>query len=369
MNVYQERIRALQGLMKRDGIDAIMILDLQNYYYFTGDLRKQPRVFIPREGDPSILVFNGEEDIVRRDCWIKDVRTYNAVHQMMVAIIDLVREHGYSEGTVGMNFDFSLPAFLHERFKLANPSVKVVDAKDTIMELRMVKSQQEVELIRKAEEIAVAGLEWARILMRRGMTEIELAGEIEYAMRRAGAEGFSFPTFVNAGERVSSLHGMATANRLKTGDPVLIDVGPVFSGYSGNMTRIFSLGRPSESLVELVKVYLEAREAAIDAAKPGVRVMMLDNAFYEALKKYGWGEYQIRGIAHGVGLNFEEKPFSTIFPEDMLVELEENMVLSFGHPILWVPGKGAARVEDIFLLTKGGPERLVDYPTDIISVG
>lgn len=369
MNPYSERVRHLQALMEEKDVDALIIIDLPNYYYFTGDWRKQPRVFIPREGEPTLIVFAGEEEQVREGCWIKDVRGYRAVHEMMMAIIGLLKDHGYDEGTVGLVMDFSLPAFLYERFKLANPGVKVVDATDLVMELRMIKAPEEIEAIRRAEEIAVEAFERAKEVIKPRVTELDVAMEIEYTMRKAGAMGFSFPTFVNAGEKSKCLHGMATENVIREGDPILIDVGPLYKGYSGDMTRMFSVGEPKGNLRRLMEIYLEARGAAIEAARPGVRVMELDNAFYQILKDYDLGEYQIRGIAHGVGLNFEEKPFSTIFPEDSLVELREDMVLSFGHPLLWVPGRGAVRVEEIYQLTSEGALPLVEYPTEIIVVG
>ena len=369
MSIYQERVRALQKQMAKDEVDSVLIMDMANYVYYTGDMRKQPRAFVPREGEPALLVFKGEQEKVKKSSWIKDVRPYTAVHEMITAIIDLVKEYGYDEGTIGLNMDFSLPAFLYERFKLANPTVNVIDASDTLIEQRMVKSPDEIKLIQKAQEIATKGIDTAREILRPGITEEDVLTEIMYTMRKAGASGFGFEPFVNAGERSHSLHGMATDNVVKDGDPVLIDVAPVYKGYNGNLTRVLTVGPPSEGLVEVTDAYSTARQAALDTALPGSKVMNLDHAFYGVLKERDMGDFQIRGIAHGIGLSFEEKPFSTIFPEHMMEPLQENMVLSFGHPILWVPGKGAVRIEDVFHLTKEGPKQLVDYDSGTIEVG
>ncbi|MFQ5832403.1 MAG: M24 family metallopeptidase [Candidatus Thorarchaeota archaeon] len=368
MREYEERVKNLQLQMSKDEIDAIVIMDLANYVYYTGDLRKQPRAFIPQEGNPALLVFRGESESLKQASWIKDVRPYTAVHEMIVAIINLLKEHGCEEGTVGLHMDFSLPAFLYERFKLANPTVSVVDASDTLIEMRLTKSPSEIELMRKAQEIAAKGMDTAQEFLRPGVSEQEVLAEITYTMRREGASGFGFEPFVNSGERSQGLHGVATDRVVQHGDPVLIDVSPMYRGYHGNLTRVLNLGPPSQGLVQVSEAYDHARKAAMDAARPGVKVMQLDNAFYGALKEHGMGDYQIRGIAHGIGLNFEEKPFSTIFPEHMMVRLREDMVLSFGHPILWVPGKGAARIEDVFHLTSEGPEQLVEYDSGIIGV-
>ncbi|MEM3755343.1 MAG: Xaa-Pro peptidase family protein, partial [Candidatus Bathyarchaeia archaeon] len=319
-STYKERIKRLQELMNKRDIDAIAILDLENYYYFTGDIRKQPRLYIPRLGEPLLIAFKGEEEEVSKSLWIKNIKTYTSMHEMMISVMEWMKENNIR--TVGFNFEFSLPAFLIERFKLANPSVKVVDATELCMELRMIKSSQELELIKKAIEVAIHGMEKAHEIIKEGIKEYEVVGEIEYAMRRKGAERFGFPTFVNSGYRSNWIHGIATRKEIKKGELILIDVGPVYKGYCADMTRMFIIGSPSDKQKNIVESYLKARDAAINIAKPGKRIMELDNAAQKALAGTEYSQNYVRGIAHGIGLAFEEKPFPTIFPEDSIIELK-----------------------------------------------
>lgn len=363
--MYEERVKRLQDLMEKKAIDAVAVFDLENYIYFTGEYRKQPRLFIPKEGEPLLITFRGEEEEVRK-LGAKDVRTYNNLPEMMGTVMSWVMEKDIN--ILGFNFEFALPAFLIERFKAINPTVNVIDAREFFMELRMIKDANEISAIKKAAEIAVSGTEAARNALREGIAECDVAAEVEYAMRKAGAERFGFPTFVNSGYRSHWLHGFATRKKIEKGELVLVDLGPVYMGYVADMTRMFAVGKPAQEQQKLVELYLLARRAAISAAKPEARVMDLDAAARKVMSDAGYGGYYVQGIAHGIGLAFEEKPMPTIFPEDGAAELKENMVLSVGHTVLSVPKLGGARVEDTFVITQKGAEALTRYPEELIVV-
>lgn len=367
-SIFERRTRNLQKLMKEEGFDGVLLFDLPNYFYYTGDVRKQPRAYIPAEGDPTLLAFSGDVDDARNSSWVKDVRPYNAMHEMMVAIMGIIRSTGKEKPVLGASFDFHLPAFLVERFKLANPMAAMKDASDILMAQRIVKSGDELENLAKAQRIATEGMERAREVIRPGVPEYEVSAEIEYTVRKKGAEGLGFGSFVNSGPRAQGIHGLATRRVIEPGDPVLIDLSPVYKGYCGNLTRVFSVGRPAPGLKEVAQAFLEARGKALEAVLPGKRVMDVDNAFYESLKKDGLGGHQIRGALHGIGLAFEEKPFPTIFPEHMVFELRQDMTVSVGHSLLYVPGKGAARFEDVYRVTAKGAEPLAPYEEGVIEV-
>lgn len=211
-------------------------------------------------------------------------------------------------------------------------------------------------------------MERAREVTRAGVPEYEVAAEIEYVIKKRGAEGLSFGSFVNSGPRSQGIHGLATRRIIEQGDPVLVDVSPIYKGYCGNLTRVFNVGPAKPGLKEVATAFLEAKEMALQAVRAGGKVMEMDNAFYESLKKVGLGEHQVRGITHGIGLAFEEKPFPTIFPEHMIFELREDMTISIGHSLLYVPGKGAARFEDVYHVTKTGARAVAPFETGIIEV-
>jgi len=366
--VFEERTKRLQERMVEEGVDAFLVLAGEDYYYFTGDVRRQPRVLIPREGEPIIFVFASEIEEARKQTWIADVRGYRGLHEMMLGIINFLKESGWEKPKVALEMEFATPYFLVERFKIANPQVELVDAKPLVAPLRKIKGPEELERITRAAELADLGIQTATEIIQPGMTELEVATEVEYTLKKNGADRLAFPMFVNSGYRSLWLHGTATRKPIEKGDLIVVDIGPVYMGYCADICRTFSVGEPSEEARHLYGLYREMQRVGLEQAKPGVPTHKIEARIEEVLKGGGYEEHFIRGFLHGIGLAFEEMPFPTIFPEDVLVPLEAGMTLAFGHPILSVPGIGGVRVEDTVLLQEDGPVYLTRSPRDDIIV-
>lgn len=366
--VYQARTRRLQERMAEEGVDAFLILGGEDYYYFTGDVRRQPRVLIPREGEPVIFVFASEIEEASRQTWITNIRGYRGLHEMMLGIMGFFKEAGLEKPKVALEMEFATPYFLVERFKTANPQVEIVDAKPLVAPLRKIKEPEELERIKRAADLADLGIQTVKEIVRPGMTELEVATEVEYVLKKNGADRLAFPMFVNSGHRSLWLHGTATRKPIEKGDLIIVDIGPVYMGYCADICRTFSVGEPSEEARQLYGLYRDMQRVAVEEARPGVAIHKIEARIEEVLKGGGYEEHFIRGFIHGIGLAFEEMPFPTIFPEDVLVPLEAGMTLAFGHPILSVPGIGGVRVEDTLLLEEDGLIYLTRTPRDEIIV-
>ncbi|MCJ7497638.1 MAG: Xaa-Pro peptidase family protein [candidate division Zixibacteria bacterium] len=362
MELYKERVRKAQELMQKIGLDVLLILSPENFFYFTGDLRKPPRILIPKQGEPTLMVFASELEEVKKSNWIHNIKTYRALHEMMLRIIEYLSSLGIEHPKVGVEMEFATPAFLLDRFKMANPQVEVLDAKPVLGELRKRKNKTEIECIRKACQIADSGMELAMKMIREGIKEMEIAFEVEFQMRKAGADRIAFPIFVNSGYRSLWIHGTATEKKIERGDFILIDLGPVYKGYCGDICRTFVLGKVTDKQKQLHSVYSQMQLAVMESIKPGVKLFELEEKAYQIANKAGFGEYYIRGFVHGLGLNFEELPFPTIFAEDIMEEVCSNMTLAVGHSVLSVPHIGGARVEDTVLVKEDGIEMLTKFP-------
>jgi Xaa-Pro dipeptidase len=369
MELYKERVRKAQELMQKIGLDVLLILSPENFFYFTGDLRKPPRILIPKQGEPTLLVFASELEEVKKINWIHDIKTYRALHEMMLRIIEYLNSLGIEHPKVGVEMEFATPAFLLDRFKMANPQVEVLDAKPVLGELRKRKNETEIECIRKACQIADSGMELAMKMIREGIKEMEIAFEVEFQMRKAGADRIAFPIFVNSGYRSLWIHGTATEKKIERGDFILIDLGPVYKGYCGDICRTFVLGKVTDKQKQLHSVYSQMQLAVMESIKPGVKLFELEEKAYQIANKSGFGEYYIRGFVHGLGLNFEELPFPTIFAEDIMEEVCSNMTLAVGHSVLSVPHIGGARVEDTVLVKENGIEMLTKFPRSLKELG
>jgi Xaa-Pro aminopeptidase len=365
---YRERVERLQKNMIEQGVDVFLVFTQDDYAYFIGEMRRQPRALIPRQGEPIPLVFASEVQEARRNTGLADIRPYRGLHEMMLAIISFFRGLGVEKPKVAIRMEFATPHFLIERFEMANPNIEVVDTGSLVSSLRRIKSDEEVALIREAARLADLGIETARQLIRPGVTELEVATEVEYVLKKNGADGLGFPMFVNSGYRSLWLHGGATRKVIEPNDLIIVDIGPVYYGYHADICRTFSVDKPSEKAKRLYRLYRQMQETALEAARPGVALHEVEAQIEKVLKGEGLEDYYLRGFIHGVGLSFEETPFPTIFPEQVLMPLEAGMTLAAGHPILSVPDIGGVRVEDTVHLTAGGIEVLTTAPRDEITV-
>ncbi len=362
--LHQERAARAQALMRQHQIDAYLILTHDDYRYFFGEDRFQPRAILPAAGPPIVVTFRGEEAEVREHLGAKDVRIFGSVAQQMKDVVGVMRELAGGAGgpTVGVQMGFFTPAFLLTLFQKLNPQVKVVDIAPVMDELRMVKDPGEIELIRQAGEIAALGMRAALGVLQPGVTERDVAAEAEYAMRKAGSDGTATPVFVNSGVRSGWLHGTASGKPIRTGELVVIDLVPVYQGYCANLCRTVVIGPPTEPQRKLFETFEASRRAALQAMRPGVVLREIDTAAKVAYDQAGVGEYYVVGISHGIGLAFEETPAPTIRPAEGRVAVREGMVLTLGHAVLSVPGVGGVRLEDTHQILPDGPAPLTHFP-------
>ena len=369
--INRQRLQRAQERMQQRGIDAYLILTHDDYIYFFGEDRYQPRAIVPAEGPPIIITFRGEENEVRESFGLEDVRIFSTVGQQIKDVVEVMRQltGEKTSPTIGVQMWFSTPAFLLDMFQRANPQVKVVDIAPVMNELRMIKDEGEIALMRRAGEIAAIGMEAAVKALRPGITENEVAAEIEYAMRKAGGHGTATPVFVNSGVHSGWLHGTATDKRIEEGDLVVVDVVPRYRGYCANLCRTFAIGAPLEKQKELFGVYEKAQTAGIEALKPGARMKDIDAVAKAIFDEAGYGDRFVIGISHSIGLDFEETPAPTIHPRDFSIQIREGMTLTVGHSVLSVPGVGGVRLEDTFYLSSDGPVALSHFPRELTLPG
>ena len=354
--------------MREQGIDAYLILTHDDYIYFFGEDRFQPRAVVPAQGPPIVVTFVGEEEEVRQSLGIDDVKVFGTVGQQIRDVVGAMREMAANKEsmTVGVQMWFNTPAFLLNLFQRANPQVNVVDIAPVMDDLRMIKDDSEVELMRRASSIAGVGMETAAKHLRPGVTENDVAAEIEYAMRKAGGGGVAVPVFVNSGVRSGWLHGNATNKLVEAGDLVVVDLVPRYEGYCANLTRTFVVGAPTPQQQAMFDTYQRAQAASVAALRPGIRNRELDEAAQVVFSEAGYGDFYVYGISHSIGLDFEEKPRPTIHQADAQVELRSGMTLTVGHSVLSVPGVGGVRIEDTFLLREDSVERLTEYDPEFV---
>ena len=230
----------------------------------------------------------------------------------------------------------------------------LVAVKGWIEQLRTVKAPSEIERIRRSVETNSRAFEKAVARVRPGMKESELAADLEYQMRRLGAEKPSFETIVAGGVRSALPHAQPTAARFAAGQLVVVDMGAMLEGYCSDMTRMLFLGVPGARVKRTYKAVLEAQLAAIDVVRPGVRTAAVDGAARRVLKGYGLDHAFVHSTGHGLGLEIHEPP--RLGKRDK-GRLQTGMAITI-EPGVYLEGFGGIRIEDTVLVTDKGCEIL-----------
>ncbi len=239
-----------------------------------------------------------------------------------------------------------------EKLQHSIPYVEFVPLPDPLEKYRQVKTEPELYKIRKAAEIT--DMAFAHILefVRPGITEKEIALELEFFMRNLGAERNAFDFIVASGERGALPHGTASNKVIQKGEMLTLDIGCVYQGYNSDMTRTIFIGQPDARQKEIYEVVLKAQETALTALKPGMAGADVDAVARDVISQAGYGDFFGHGLGHGVGLEIHEGP--RLSPRDHTI-LEPGMVVTV-EPGIYLPGWGGVRIEDLTLITREGCE-------------
>jgi len=220
--------------------------------------------------------------------------------------------------------------------------------------LREVKDDGEIEIMRRAALVGCGLFDRMLEYIRSGLTETQVAAELEHAARLAGAEAMSFETIVASGERSSLPHGRASAAKLPKRGFLTLDFGVVVEGYCSDMTRTVHLGKATPEEFDVYHAVLEAQQAAVAAIAPGVKVGDVDEAARSVLRNAKLDQYFTHSTGHGVGLEIHESPR---IAAEQKQELKRGMVITV-EPGVYIPGKFGVRIEDMVLVTAAGGEVL-----------
>ncbi|RAZ68444.1 M24 family metallopeptidase [Planococcus maitriensis] len=223
-----------------------------------------------------------------------------------------------------------------------------------IEKLRMVKSPEELEVLKAAAKIADDAFEHICTYIKPGMTELQVSNELEFYMRSQGATSSSFDIIVASGLRSALPHGVASDKKIEQGDLITLDFGALYNGYVSDITRTVAVGEPSDKLKEIYRVVLDSQVLALDKIKPGMTGIEADAIARDYIKSKGYGEAFGHSTGHGIGLEVHEGPGLSFRSETVL---EPGMAVTV-EPGIYLPGIGGVRIEDDILITETGNERL-----------
>ena len=261
--------------------------------------------------------------------------------------------------------DYFLTVSLFEKIKeIVGNSVSFKAYSFELEKLRMKKNEFELCCIKKAEQICSNAFKNVLSKIKAGMTELELAAEIEYFMKKSGAQKTSFDTIVISGKKTSMPHGMPDNKKLNYGDFITMDFGYVYNGYCSDMTRTIVLGKANEEQRKIYDVVLNAQLTALEFLSAGKTAKEADSIARNVIEKAGYGKFFGHSLGHGVGLLIHELP--NLSPNSEFI-LEENMVVSC-EPGIYIPDFGGVRIEDLVVIIENGIVNLTDAEKKLIEI-
>lgn len=247
--------------------------------------------------------------------------------------------------------------------KLINLKGERIPLISPMQSVRAIKEPEEIILLKQAAELGSKGYDFVLSLLDVGISEEEVALELELFWRKAGGERLAFAPHIAFGENSAYPHYHSGKRRLKSGDIVLIDIGVVLNHYHSDMTRVFFGIKPppSTKLIEIYRIVHEAQEKALEMCKPGIELAELDRVARAWIEAKGFGPQFLHSLGHGVGLEIHEAP---VLRKNAIGRLEEGMVITI-EPGIYLPGIGGVRLEDTILITRDGFENMTNRPIHI----
>jgi len=384
------RIKNLQDYLRRKNIDAALILQRVDLYYFSGTFQ-QGSLYIPADGEP-ILMVNKNTERARAESFLDTIVDLESPKR----IPQIIKEKGYGlPGTLGLELDV-LPTNLYFTYQKLFSGTDVIDISLAIRLQRAVKSSYELGIMRRATELSDQVFGWVPNILRPGITELEMAGLVEAEARRLGHQGvirmrlwgsemfyghlLSGPTGAVPSYLSSPTGGTGASPAIAQGpsfktiqrhEPVMIDYMFCYNGYLSDNTRIFSIGPLPQELMEAHAAMLAVQRMIKKVARPGVTSGEIYDQALAKTKDLGYEDYfmgaggqRVRFVGHGIGLEVDEFPF---LAAGQKFKLAAGMTIAL-EPKLIFPGKGVVGIENTQVVTQDGLEQFNQFPDDIVIV-
>lgn len=362
IRVFQSRRKFLKKAIKDKQMDAVLIDSPSNLYYYTGFTGGEAMFLLPvaEELEGYLITDSRYYEQVERECpELTLIRLEKEGYSENVKTL-LKKSLSASKFHIGVEESMNLARYLKlcevcngYHFQLAGTAVN---------ESRMIKDEAELEKIKQAEAIGDAAFSYILDILKPGITEAEIALELEFFMKRQGASKLSFDTIVASGSNSSMPHAQVTERKIQAGDFVTMDFGCIYQGYCSDMTRTVAVGKPTEEMKKVYQIVLDANKRAMDGIIAGKRCNEIDALARDYIRECGYGEYFGHGLGHGVGLDIHEEPR---FSPKCDIVIKENMVIT-DEPGIYLPGRFGVRIEDLVIVKENGCEKLSRSEKELI---
>lgn len=361
---HRSRLKELKIYLQKEDIDIGMVMSPANVFYYTGfnsdpHERFMALIIDNRSDQTHLFVPALDLEIAESQNVIKHITPISDEQNPF----DILKDKLGTEKVTRFGLEMKqVNVFTYHHLVNMYPEARFIDTQPFINSQRLKKSRPEIQRAQKAvniiEKVLAEGIKKVKV----GMTESELTGELEFLMRKLGADGPSFSSIVLSGEKSALPHGSPGERRLAEGDFLLIDFGVLKDGYCSDITRTFVIGEATEKQKEIYNIVLQSNIAGIEAVKAGVPLQTFDQAARQVIKDHGYGDYFHNRVGHGIGIEIHEEP--SVHASNQ--QLAEEGLLFTIEPGIYIPEFGGVRIEDeVYINEQGEAEVLTSFPKQL----
>ncbi|MBM7097297.1 aminopeptidase P family protein [Bacillus sp. H-16] len=352
------RLESLRARFSEQSIEGMLITSASNRRYMTGFTGSAGVALVSEKEAKFITDFRYVEQANEQAVGYEIVQHTGPIHEE-------VGKQAKAMGISALGFEKDHMTFgTYETYNAA-VDTRLIPVSGVIEKLRMIKDEEELQIIREAVEIADAAFSHIQSYIRPGVKEIDVSNELEFFMRKRGAVSSSFDIIVASGYRSALPHGVASDKTIERGELVTLDFGAYYKGYCSDITRTVAVGQPSDELKKIYNTVLEAQLKGMEGIKAGITGIQADALTRDYIKEKGYGEYFGHSTGHGLGLEVHEGP-GLSFKSDTV--LEPGMVVTV-EPGIYVAGVGGTRIEDDTIVTEDGNECLSKSTKELLILG
>lgn len=361
MSVYDDRISKIRNVIKNDE-EAVLITDEKNVYYFSGVINSEGRILVTKDEAYLLVDFRYIElaKKICKSCYVIEFKAFtdDVSKLCMKHSVDTL----YLEA---QNISLSLYNQYLQKFNCFGISLVSDDTlSKAISNLRLIKSDEEIAFIEKAQKITEKAYLEVLNYVKPGETERNISLELEYLIKKYGGSEVSFDLITITGKNTSLPHGVPGSEKISEGDFFTMDIGAVYNGYHSDMTRTVAVKSCDEYKKEIYNIVLKAQATALSRVKSGIKASDVDKTARDIISNNGYGKNFGHSTGHGVGLDIHELPYVSPKSESIL---SENMVITV-EPGIYIENEFGVRIEDMVLVQKNGYKNFASLPKELIIV-
>ena len=351
------RIERLRALLPGERVDCLLVARVSNLRYLTGFTGSAGLLLVEER---EATFYTDGRYTLQAAAEVKGARVVVPKHGVLDVVLRRLKKKPYRR----IGFEAGVSYLQYRKMAEELGARRLRPVTDAVERLRLVKDEREISAIRAAAELNSRVLEEVLPMIRVGMKEADMAAEIEFRMRRRGADKPAFETIVASGPHSAMPHARPSSRTFGKNEFIVLDQGAILAGYASDMTRTVHLGRAGRASRELYATVLEAHEQAKAAVHAGVSCRAVDKAARAPIQARGWSQYFPHSTGHGLGLDVHEMPRiaareKAILPAGAVVTIE---------PGVYLPGTGGVRIEDLVVVRENGAETLTPSPKKFLVI-